>query len=312
MTDTLQARAIATAVLGRDPGPMTVAESISHQVHVAADIVVKVIGAGDHPRLSREIALAPDLPAGITAALLDSGVHVVDGRQVRYACYARVPGAAPGMGLPGADRKTACALAKQSVQRLGALHAWSPSTRAAQILREPLDHGGFVTREALLAEIDGLQVPAALLKGLRVIAVNAPERARVNVPVHADCHWGNWLASNGTLTALLDFEWARFGEPMDDWFFVIADSGPHAPAVLDVITAETAIPPDVLRAECEVREANYLASDIRLAHANPRTHARLLAQRMTRLTELITERPWWRPAPCRACGSAGRGAARPR
>jgi hypothetical protein len=300
MTDVLQARAIATTVLGRDPGRMAVAESISHEVYVGSTIVVKVIGTGEHPRLNREIALAPDLPAGITPALLGSGVQLVGGREVRYACYARALGVAPGMGLPNVDRRTACSLAEQAVQRLHALHAWVPSGRAEQVLREPLDHGGFVSREALLAEIDGLDVPVALLKGLRAIAANAPARASVNVPVHADCHWGNWLASDGTLTALLDFEWARFGEPMDDWFFVIADSGPHAPAVLDVIAAETAIPPDVLRAECEVREANYLASDIRLAHANPRTHARLLAQRMTRLTELITERPWWRPAPGRA------------
>ena len=59
-----QARAIATAVLGRDPGPLTAADSLSHQVYVGPDVVVKVIDAARHARLDREVALAPHLPAG--------------------------------------------------------------------------------------------------------------------------------------------------------------------------------------------------------------------------------------------------------
>jgi hypothetical protein len=42
------------------------------------------------------------------------------------------------------------------------------------------------------------------------------------------------------VTALLDFEWARFGEPADDWFFLARFSGPHMEAVLDVIARATA------------------------------------------------------------------------
>lgn len=73
------------------------------------------------------------------------------------------------------------------------------------------------------------------LDGLTAIAETAPAHTDALVPVHADCHWGNWLARDGELTALLDFEWARFGEPMDDWFFLIADSGVHTPAVLRTV-----------------------------------------------------------------------------
>jgi hypothetical protein len=58
------ARAIARAALGRDPGPMAAAESSSHHVYVSPDVVVKIIDAGGHSRLGREIALAPHLPAG--------------------------------------------------------------------------------------------------------------------------------------------------------------------------------------------------------------------------------------------------------
>jgi hypothetical protein len=58
------AHEIALAALGRDPGPLTVADSLSHQVFLGPDVVVKIIDAADHTRLEREIALAPHLPAG--------------------------------------------------------------------------------------------------------------------------------------------------------------------------------------------------------------------------------------------------------
>ncbi|MEU7908927.1 phosphotransferase [Actinoplanes sp. NPDC049118] len=297
------ARAIAAAALGRDPGRMAPAESLSHHVYVGSDIVVKIIDAAGHSRLDREIVLAPSLPAGLTAPLLDSGRYRLGGREVRYACYARVPGVAPGIGMPGLDAATARSLAGQAVQRLGALHGWAPTGPARRTLGQPPDHGGFAGRAALFAGIEALAaadrdafVPRTLLDGLAAIAEIAPPRARTVVPVHADCHWGNWLAIAGGVTALLDFEWARLGEPVDDWFFVIADAGEHLETVLDVIARETATPPELLRAECELREAAFLTSDILVALGDPDTHARMAAARLRRLGEVIAGRAWWRPA----------------
>ncbi len=129
---------------------MTAVESSSHHVYVGSDVVVKIIDAARHPRLDREIALAPHLPAGLTAPLLGSGLHRLGSRDVRYACYTRVPGAAPGMGMPGVDGATVRLLAQQAVQRLGQLHRWSPAGHAERTLSEPLDHGGFVSQAALL------------------------------------------------------------------------------------------------------------------------------------------------------------------
>jgi aminoglycoside phosphotransferase (APT) family kinase protein len=295
------ARDIATAALGRDPGPLAAVASDSHQVYVGPDVVVKIIDVDRHARLDREIALAADLPAGLTAPLLGSGVRRTETGEVRYACYARMPGAAPGMGLPGLDRATAQLLAADAVRRLGALHGWTPSGSAERTLREPLDHGGFTGRAALLAEIDRLAalnhdgtVPGRLIDGLTAIADHAPLAAQTTVPVHADCHWGNWLAREGTVTALLDFEWARFGEPADDWFFLARFSGPHVAAVLDVIATATATPQQTLRAQCEVREAAHLASDLRSGLERPDSRARLLADRLRALKELIDARFWWR------------------
>jgi hypothetical protein len=304
------AREIATAALGRDPGPLAAVTSDSHQVYVGPDLVVKIIDVTAHARLDREIALAADLPAGLTAPLLGSGVRRLGTGEVRYACYARVPGTAPGMGLPGLDRATAQLLAAGAVRRLGALHGWTPSDSAERTLREPLDHGGFTGRAALLAEIDGLAalnrdgtVAGRLIDGLTAIANRAPLAAQTVVPVHADCHWGNWLAREGTVTALLDFEWARFGEPADDWFFLARFSGPHVEVVLDVIANATATPQETLRAQCEVREAAHLASDLRSGLERPGLRAGMIADRLRALQELVDGHFWWRSA--RAAGSDG-------
>ena len=86
------AREIATAALGRDPGPLAAVASGSHRVYLGPDVVVKIIDVAAHARLDREIALAADLPVGLTAPLLGSGVRRLGTGEVRYACYARVPG----------------------------------------------------------------------------------------------------------------------------------------------------------------------------------------------------------------------------
>jgi aminoglycoside phosphotransferase (APT) family kinase protein len=112
--------------------------------------------------------------------------------------------------------------------------------------------------------------------------------------VHADCHWGNWLACDQSVTALLDFEWARLGEPADDWFFLARFSGPHMETVLDVIARATTTSREILRAQCEVRDAAYLASDLRVALEHPDARAGMAADRLRTLEELIVGRYWWR------------------
>ncbi|MFC8260673.1 phosphotransferase family protein [Streptomyces sp. NPDC057291] len=281
---------------------MVTVESSSHHVYVGADVVVKLIDVDSHSRLNREIALAPHLPTGLTAPLLDSGRHRLGTHDIRYACYARVPGAAPGMGMPGVDGVTARSLAEAAVHQLGRLHSWMPPGHTEQMLREPLDHGGFTSQAALFAAVENLAaldrdgtIPRRLLDGLTAIAERAPLHAQAVVPVHADCHWDNWLVHDLSVTALLDFEWARFGEPADDWFFLARFSGPHAETVLDIIAHATTSSLETLRVECEVREAAHLVSDLRLALEHPDANAQMVADRLRALDELIVGRYWWRP-----------------
>ena len=68
----------------------------------------------------------------------------------------------------------------------------------------------------------------------------------------ACCEQHNWFASDQSVTALLDFEWARLGEPADDWFFLALFSGPHMETVLDAIARATTTSVETLRAQCEV------------------------------------------------------------
>ncbi|MBM7774456.1 aminoglycoside phosphotransferase (APT) family kinase protein [Actinokineospora baliensis] len=241
----------------------------------------------------REIALAPHLPAGLTAPLLASGIQELATREVRFACYDRVPGTPPGMGLPDVDEPTARRLVQQAVDRLLTLHGWEPADAARAVLLDVDDDGGFTGRDTLVARIEKLkahELPRPVLDGLAAIAERAPEHSPRTTPLHADCHWSNWLAHNGDITALLDFEWARLGDPLDDWFFLIRFSGPHLTLALTTVSQATGIPADDLRTHCETREAAYLTADVLTALENSGPQA--AAGRIQDLETLTVQRLW--------------------
>src|SRR5580693_3330842 len=258
-----------------NPSAPTVAAVIVRRVVPLAPVAVSVrrsraASLRTRPTLMPRMPSASTIPKIVAASMICAS----DGTLLRVSTL--IPDA-PAASCWAVVITTARLLAEQAVRRLGELHAWTPAADAEPTLREPLDHGGFVTQAALRADIERLAaldldgfIEPALLDGLAAIAERAPDNARRIVPVHADCHWGNWLASGETVTALLDFEWARFGEPADDWFFLVRFSGPHAAAVLDLIAKATTIDPDILRAQCEVRDAAHLASDLRIVLEGPR------------------------------------------
>jgi len=140
---------------------MAAADSLSHHVYVGPDVVVKVIDATRHSRLDREIALAPHLPAGLTASLLASGYGSRERPKFATPAYAAREDDSRD-GPAGADGATACLLAEQAMQRLGGLHRWVPAGLAELTLGEPLDHAGSSARPRCLAEVENL---AALDRG---------------------------------------------------------------------------------------------------------------------------------------------------
>ena len=169
-----------------------------------------------------------------------------------------------------------------------------PGGQAIGQFAELLGAGDVEVVVAVQHQYHGPGTPRRLLDGLMAIADRAPLAAQTVIPVHADCHWGNWLADGRSVTALLDFEWARFGEPADDWFFLARFSGPHVDIVLDVIAGATATARKTLRAECEVREAAHLASDLRSGLERPGPRAAMIAARLHALEELVDGHFWWR------------------
>lgn len=90
----------------------------------------------------------------------------------------------------------------------------------------------------------------------------------------------------------------------DDWFFPARFAGTHTEVVLDVIVRETGISPGILRRECQDRDAAYLASDLRVALERPGAHARLAAERLRGLEEVI---PSAAGSPAPDDSSAGNG-----
>ncbi|MCU1352528.1 MAG: Phosphotransferase enzyme family protein [Acidimicrobiales bacterium] len=295
------ARSIARDALGRDAGPMTLVATGSHHVYGNEDVIVKLVPAADHARLDREVTLAGDLPVGLAAPLLASGTAIVGGTDIRHACYRRLPGHAPGMGLPGVGEATARTWAAHAVERLHVMHRWRPPEAATRALREPLDHGGFVGAAALVATVDAIAandpthlVPSHVLDAVVGIAKRAPREPEIAVPVHADCHWGNWLVDDRGVVCLLDFEWARFGDPVDDWFFLARFSGPHQTRILEDIAQLTATPTDALRAACELRESCYLTSDLLVALQTREPPSSVAASLVRDLEEAVVHRRWWR------------------
>lgn len=101
------------------------------------------------------------------------------------------PGSRAPHGTPGPRRTSSARPGPASDQRLGTLHAWTPSDEVGKVLADVPDHGGFAGRQALIAQIDKLEIPEKLLDGLKEIAARAPLHTRAAVPVHADCHWDN-------------------------------------------------------------------------------------------------------------------------
>jgi hypothetical protein len=83
-------------------------------------------------------------------------------------------------------------------------------------------------------------------------------------------------------------------DPADDWVLA-ATSGPHVALVLDVIAEQTATSPESLRAACEIRDASFLAEDLRYALGQPDLPA-WTAQRVRDLDGLVIGRRWWQSA----------------
>ncbi|MEM0907965.1 MAG: phosphotransferase family protein [Pseudomonadota bacterium] len=112
------------------------------------------------------------------------------------------------------------ALAQQLGAELARLHTIVPPRADLPFLREP-PHNVALSRVAWYrAELDRIGASEPALEwGLRWLERNAPEPAGI-VLSHMDYRTGNYMVAEGALSAILDWEFAAWGDPREDvsWF----------------------------------------------------------------------------------------------
>jgi aminoglycoside phosphotransferase (APT) family kinase protein len=116
----------------------------------------------------------------------------------------------------GGDRST---LAARLAEQLARIHAIHPPRTELAFLGEPRSAHDFVADAYAFLDATG-RVEPALELGLRWLDVNAPAPADP-VLLHHDFRTGNYMLDAGGITAILDWEFAGWGDPHEDigWFF---------------------------------------------------------------------------------------------
>lgn len=112
------------------------------------------------------------------------------------------------------------ALAESLGRELAKLHAVQPPARGLDFLKVPGKSPALVQVEEMRANLDNISWPRPALEyALCWLADNAPD---CDQPVlcHGDFRTGNFMAENGVLTGILDWEFCHWGDPHIDvgWF----------------------------------------------------------------------------------------------
>lgn len=117
----------------------------------------------------------------------------------------------------GGDRE---ALAERLGEELARIHSVAPPRRDLDFLEMPDGNAAEDAVGRYRAYIDQLGEPRPALEwGLRWCERYAPETREI-VLVHQDFRTGNYMVDDAGLTAILDWEFAAWGDPMSDlgWF----------------------------------------------------------------------------------------------
>jgi len=113
-------------------------------------------------------------------------------------------------------------LAERLGEELARLQSITPASRKLPFLRPRPEGAAQHIIANLRAYLDSLTVPRPTIEwGLRWLELHAPP-PRDLVLTHGDFRTGNYLVDNAGLAAILDWELADWGDPMEDmgWFFM--------------------------------------------------------------------------------------------
>lgn len=172
--------------------------------------------------------------AGVTVPKVHwRGTYDADGERRTYVVMDRISGEAIARRLLRDDAYagTRQVLPEQLAGELGRIHTVSvddPRMSSLQSRRLEDECEGFAVaevrryRELLNLASDGHPMPGLVYAG-RWLSRNAPVAKRVSL-VHGDFRIGNVMFDEKGLTAVLDWELAHIGDPVEDigWFFVRA------------------------------------------------------------------------------------------
>ncbi|WP_336489919.1 phosphotransferase family protein [Methylobacterium nigriterrae] len=117
----------------------------------------------------------------------------------------------------GGDRER---LAEQLGRELARIHRIRPPTIGLEFLGEPEPQPALAEIRALRCKLDALEAARPALEwGLRWAELHAPACAAPTL-THRDFRTGNYMVDGHGLTAILDWEFAGWGDPMADlgWF----------------------------------------------------------------------------------------------
>lgn len=112
------------------------------------------------------------------------------------------------------------ALAERLGAELARLHAVAPETAGLTFLDRPEEWPAKVLVKQIRALLDEASEPRPALEYVLVRLEEQASPATQVVLCHGDFRTGNYMVDAGRLTAILDWEFAHFGDPMEDigWF----------------------------------------------------------------------------------------------
>lgn len=158
--------------------------------------------------------------AKVQTALVETGMKVPAicawNEDLQAALHQRMPGRAD---LDNADPQEQAAVLEDFIQQLVTLHLLDPNSLG-------LDHMPIPTTsaECALGEIDfveqflgGMVTDPLYTYSLRWIRNNVPERLERVSLLQGDTGPANFMFNEGQVSAIVDWEWAHFGDPMEDF-----------------------------------------------------------------------------------------------
>lgn len=169
------------------------------------------------PAFEREVAILEAL----SGPLADSGVRaprLIAWEPAMFATYTAFTGGTDNWsGIADAGEKLAAA--HDFVEQIAALHAIDAAAHPLRGFGDPREAVPDRLRRKI-AELRETNLAASpdpiLLLALDWLERNVPPEDGPSVIVHGDAGPGNFLCADGKITALLDWELAHYGDPMED------------------------------------------------------------------------------------------------